>query len=55
MVTKSQPKGCYYDNQWYPYGSIFEGSDSTGCKYGAMCGMDGQVTRWDEIDCSSAS
>ena len=47
----TQPKGCYYENQWHPYGSIFEGSDSSGCKYGAMCSMDGQVLRWDEINC----
>lgn len=45
------PKGCYYENQWHPYGSFFEGSDSSGCKYGAMCDMDGQVLRWDEINC----
>ena len=47
----SEAKGCYYDNQWHPYGSTFEGTDSKGCKYGALCGTDGEVTRWDELDC----
>lgn len=47
----SPQKGCYYENQWHPFGSIFEGSDKGGCKYGAICEMDGKVIRWDEIDC----
>ena len=51
LQPTTPPKGCYYDNQWHPYGSFFEGSDSSGCKYGAMCDMDGKVLRWDEINC----
>ena len=51
--TQVKPQGCYYENQWHPHGSIFEGSDSNGCKYGAICNIDGQVTRWDEFDCQS--
>lgn len=47
----SQQQGCYYESEWHPYGSVFEGSDGRGCKYGAICEMDGKVTRWDEIQC----
>ena len=48
---ESQEQGCYYENEWHPYGSVFEGSDKRGCKYGAICEMDGKVTRWNEIHC----
>lgn len=44
------PKGCYYEGLWHPIG-IFEGTDARGCRYGAQCGLDGQVTRWEEFDC----
>lgn len=47
----AEAKGCYYENQWHPYGSIFEGADSSGCRFGALCGMDGKVTRWNEFNC----
>ena len=49
--TTKDDKGCYYKKKWHPQGSIFEGSDSNGCRYGVICGDDGQVMRWDEFDC----
>ena len=44
------PTGCYYEGKWHPTG-IFEGTDARGCRYGAQCGLNGQVTRWEEFDC----
>ena len=41
--TTKVDKGCYYKKKWHPQGSIFEGSDSNGCRYGVICGDDGQV------------
>ena len=44
------PKGCYYEGKWYSPG-IFEDTDVRGCRYGAQCGLDGIVTRWEEFNC----
>ena len=41
--TTKADKGCYYKKMWHPQGSISEGSDSNGCRYGVICGDDGQV------------
>ena len=44
------PQGCYYEGKWHPPG-IFEGTNVRGCRYGAQCGLNGKVTRWEEFDC----
>lgn len=44
------PEGCYYEGKWHPPG-IFEGTDARGCRYGAQCGLNGQVTHWEEFNC----
>ena len=49
-LPTTSPKGCYYEGKWYPTG-IFEGTNVRGCRYGAQCGLNGQVTRWEEFDC----
>lgn len=50
-LPTTPPKGCYYEGKFHPPGTPFEGSDVRGCRYGAYCGMDGQVIRWDEFNC----
>ncbi|XP_078347379.1 uncharacterized protein LOC144632577 isoform X2 [Oculina patagonica] len=49
-LPTSLPKGCYYEGKWRSPG-IFEDTDVRGCRYGAQCGMDGTVTRWEEFNC----
>ena len=49
-LPTTSAKGCYYEGKWHPTG-IFEGTDARGCRYGAQCGLNGQVTRWEEFDC----
>ena len=50
LPPTTPPTGCYYEGKWHPTG-IFEGTDARGCRYGAQCGLNGQVTRWEEFDC----
>ena len=49
-LPTTPPKGCYYEGKWHPPG-IFEGTDARGCRYGAQCGLNGQVTQWEEFNC----
>ena len=49
-LPTTPPKGCYYEGKWHPPG-IFEGTNARGCRYGAQCGLNGQVTQWEEFDC----
>jgi len=50
ILPTTLPEGCYYEGKWHPQG-IFEGTDVRGCRYGAQCGLNGKVTRWEEFDC----
>lgn len=50
----AQSKGCYHEGEWYPPG-VFEGTNNRGCRFGVHCGLDGQVTHWEEFDCQIKS